>query len=122
MPWSERHARDIPEATGRIYRYSTDGQLRRMADDRCGIAHTLVWPEPDLLVVGDTVQTTLASTASKEIAHTLRLWQAGLDRLFVTPARFTMSAAHLQTAPQDGGLSGLPTPARGKPPNRFGPM
>lgn len=170
--------RDIPEATGRIYRYSADGQLRQMADDLYGIANTLVWPEPDLLVVGDTVQNTLyqyrirpdglgprrvfaaglerglPDGSTTDAAG--RVWNArvvggyalaclegdgrlaayhdlpcswptscafggaGLDRLFVTSARFTMSAEHLLTAPQEGGLFDLPTTACGKPPNRFG--
>jgi sugar lactone lactonase YvrE len=50
---------EIPAATGRLYRYTPEGQLTQVSDDRFGIANTLVWPEPDMLVVGDTLENTL---------------------------------------------------------------
>lgn len=50
---------DIPAATGRLYRYTPEGRLTRVTDDLFGIANTLVWPEPDLLVVADTLQNAL---------------------------------------------------------------
>ncbi|WP_431301157.1 SMP-30/gluconolactonase/LRE family protein [Tabrizicola sp. BL-A-41-H6] len=172
--------KDIPGATGHIYRFAPDGHLRQMADDLYGIANTLVWPEPDLLVVADTLQNTLyqyrigpdglgpRAVFAAGLERGLpdgsttdaagRVWNArvvggyalacletdgrlaayhdlpcswptscafggaGLDRLFVTSARFTMNAEHLQTAPQEGGLFEVATTARGKPPNRFGQM
>ncbi len=170
--------KDISEATGRLYRYGPDGKLRQMSEDRFGIANTLVWPERDILVVGDTLQNTLyqyrigadglgprqvfAAGLDRGLPDgsttdaTGRVWNArvvggyalacletdgrlagyhalpcswptscafggvGLDRLFATSARFTMSAEHLQAEPQEGGLFEISTTARGKPPNRFG--
>lgn len=50
---------DIPEATGRLYRYTPDGVLSRVTDDLFGITNTLVWPEPDVLVVADTLENAL---------------------------------------------------------------
>jgi sugar lactone lactonase YvrE len=43
-----------------------------------------------------------------------------LDTLFVTSARFTMSAQHLAANPQEGGLFALRLGVRGVPSNRFG--
>ncbi|RWH68558.1 SMP-30/gluconolactonase/LRE family protein [Mesorhizobium sp.] len=45
---------------------------------------------------------------------------AGLDTLFVTSARFTMSAGHLAANPSEGGLFALKPGVRGVPANRFG--
>ena len=45
---------------------------------------------------------------------------AGLDTLFVTSARFTMSAGHLAANPSEGGLFALKPGVRGVPGNRFG--
>ncbi|MDX8452129.1 SMP-30/gluconolactonase/LRE family protein [Mesorhizobium sp. VK9D] len=42
------------------------------------------------------------------------------DVLFVTSARFTMSADHLQANPQEGGLFAIRPGVRGAPANRFG--
>ncbi len=43
-----------------------------------------------------------------------------LDTLFVTSARFTMSAEHLAANPHEGGLFALRPGVRGVPGNRFG--
>jgi len=43
----------------------------------------------------------------------------GLSRMFVTSARFTMEAAHLDANPQEGGLFALETGFRGVAPHRF---
>ncbi|HEV7254264.1 MAG TPA: SMP-30/gluconolactonase/LRE family protein [Mesorhizobium sp.] len=43
-----------------------------------------------------------------------------LSTLFVTSARFTMSAGHLAANPQEGGLFAVDTSVRGLPENRFG--
>jgi sugar lactone lactonase YvrE len=43
-----------------------------------------------------------------------------LDTLFVTSARFTMTAAHLAAAPFEGGLFAIPGAGKGRAPNRFG--
>ncbi|TPI37355.1 SMP-30/gluconolactonase/LRE family protein [Mesorhizobium sp. B3-1-6] len=45
---------------------------------------------------------------------------AGLDTLFVTSARFTMSAEHLVANPSEGGLFALKPGVRGVAANRFG--
>jgi sugar lactone lactonase YvrE len=50
---------DIPEATGQLYRYSPDGTLTRLTEDRFGITNTLVWPAPDRLVTADTLANAL---------------------------------------------------------------
>jgi sugar lactone lactonase YvrE len=50
---------EMPGATGRIHRYAPDGTLAVVTGDRFGIANTLVWPDPDVLVVGDTLQNAL---------------------------------------------------------------
>ncbi len=50
---------DIPAPTGRLYRYGPDGVLAQVSDDLFGISNTLVWPEPGLLVVADTLENAL---------------------------------------------------------------
>ncbi|MDX8448013.1 SMP-30/gluconolactonase/LRE family protein [Mesorhizobium captivum] len=45
---------------------------------------------------------------------------ADLDTLFVTSARFTMGAGHLDANPHEGGLFALRPGVRGVPGNRFG--
>jgi sugar lactone lactonase YvrE len=45
---------------------------------------------------------------------------ADLETLFVTSARFTMSAEHLDAAPHEGGVFALRPGVRGVPSNRFG--
>lgn len=51
--------RDITAAAGRLYRYAPDGRLSQVSDDLYGIANTLVWPEPNRLVVADTTKNSL---------------------------------------------------------------
>jgi sugar lactone lactonase YvrE len=170
---------DIPAATGRLYRYTGDGRLAQVSDDHFGIANTLVWPEPGVLVVGDTLENTLyryeigpdGRLGPREVfAAGLgrglpdgsctdaqgQVWNArvvgghavarlakdgallgfvelpcswptsctfggsGLDTLYVTSARFTLSADHLDAAPFEGGLFSVPSAGRGRAPNRFG--
>lgn len=169
---------DIPAATGRLWRYGPDGDLRLMADDRFGIANTLVWPRPDLLVAGDTLLNTLfayplrgdgslgpravwaagiargfpdgsctdaagrvwnarvaggaavachAPDGTLEALHDLPcLWPTScafggpdLTTLYVTSARFTMTAEHLAAHPQEGALFALPGIGQGRPAWRF---
>jgi len=43
----------------------------------------------------------------------------GLDRLYVTSARFTMDQDHLASNPQEGGLFEVDVGMRGRPANRF---
>jgi len=50
----------------------------------------------------------------------LRLRGADQSTLFVTSARFTMTADHLAAHPLEGGLFALSPGVRGAPPNRFG--
>ncbi|ESX96153.1 MULTISPECIES: SMP-30/gluconolactonase/LRE family protein [unclassified Mesorhizobium] len=45
---------------------------------------------------------------------------AKLDTLFVTSARFTMTAEHLDAHPNEGGVFALRPGERGRPSNRFG--
>jgi sugar lactone lactonase YvrE len=73
---------DIPEATGRLYRYTPDGVLSQVTDDLFGITNTLVWPDPDILVVADTLENALYRY---RIGHDGRLgprevFAQGLDR------------------------------------------
>lgn len=50
---------EIPAATGRLYRYASDGTLARVSEDLLGITNTLVWPAPDRLVTADTLANAL---------------------------------------------------------------
>jgi sugar lactone lactonase YvrE len=50
---------EIPAATGRLYRYSPDGILARVSEDRFGITNTLAWPAPDRLWTADTLANAL---------------------------------------------------------------
>jgi sugar lactone lactonase YvrE len=50
---------DIPEATGRLWRYAPNGTLARVGDDPFGIANTLVWPDPGRLWTADTLENAL---------------------------------------------------------------
>jgi len=52
---------DIPQSTGRLYRYDPDGRLTLLSEDRFGITNTLVFPSPDRLVTADTLTNTLYS-------------------------------------------------------------
>ena len=170
---------DIPAATGRLYRYAPDGRLAQISADLFGIANTLVWPRPDVLVTADTLANTLyrypigpdgqlgprsillegftpglpdgsctddqgqvwnarvvGGAAVARIAldgqvtalHGLPCsWPTSccfggpdLATLYVTSARFTMTADHLRAHPQEGGLFALRPGVRGLPPYRFG--
>lgn len=50
---------EIAAPTGRLYRYTIDGRLAQVSNDRFGITNTLVWPQSDQLIVGDTLQNAL---------------------------------------------------------------
>lgn len=47
--------RDIPQATGRIYRYPPGGPVQAVGKDRFGITNTLAFPAPDRLWTADTL-------------------------------------------------------------------
>lgn len=170
---------EIPAATGRLYRYTPDGVLTRVSEDRFGISNTLVWPDPDVLIVADTLENTLyryrigpeGRLGPREVYATAldrglpdgsctdaegRVWNArvvgghavaclgrdgalaryvdlpcswptscafggrDLDTLYVTSARFTMTQAHLETAPWEGGIFAVPGAGRGRAPYRLG--
>lgn len=51
--------KDIVSATGRIYRYTPDGKLNRVAEDCFGITNTLVFPAADRLFTADTLANTI---------------------------------------------------------------
>lgn len=53
--------KDIVSATGRIYRYTPDGQLSRVSDDRFGIANTLAFPSDGRLITADTLANAIYS-------------------------------------------------------------
>ena len=105
-PFFERFARGLPDgscmdAEGYIWncrvvggsclaRIAPDGSLDRLADLPCS------WP-------------TSCAFGGED-----------LDTLFVTSARFTMSAQHLAANPVEGGLFALRPGVRGVPANRFG--
>lgn len=170
---------DIPQATGRIYRYAVDGTLTRVSDDCFGITNTLAFPAPDRLLTADTLanavyayrvgadgrlhdRQTLLSGFPRGLPDGScldargRLWTArvagggcltclapdgrveavidlpcswptscafggpDLATLFVTSARFTMTADHLAQNPQEGALFALDVGATGRPVPRFG--
>lgn len=47
--------RDIPQATGSLYRYSPGGSVTRVSGDLFGITNTLSFPAPDCLLTADTL-------------------------------------------------------------------
>lgn len=47
---------DMTEVSGRLYRFTHDGTLTRVSDDRFGITNTFVWPTPERLVTADTTR------------------------------------------------------------------
>ncbi len=170
--------RDVPEATGQIWRYGPDGSLRRMSGDRFGIMNTLVFPTADRLVAADTLANALygyriapeglvdrqlllegfprglpdgSCLDAKGRVWTARVvggacltcmapdgtveevvdlpcsWPTSctfggpdLATLYVTSARFTMSAEHLAANPQEGGLFACEPGVRGVSAYRFG--
>lgn len=173
--------RDIPAATGRIYRYDPAGTLTRVSDDCFGIVNTLAFPRADLLLTADTLANTVYSyhvgtgghlTQRKPVMSGFarglpdgscldawgRLWTARvagggcvtcmtadgtleavidlpcswptscafggpeLSVLYVTSARFAMSADHLAANPQEGALFAINPGVEGRPAHRFGAM
>lgn len=50
---------DITANTGRIYRYSSAGELTCVCDDQFGITNTFVWPTPQQLITADTTCNTM---------------------------------------------------------------
>lgn len=52
-------ARDITEATGRIYRVTAAGQVSPVTSDRFGITNSFVWTEAGDLITADTLENTL---------------------------------------------------------------
>lgn len=171
--------RDIPAATGTIYRYTADGVLRRVCDDVFGITNTLAFPKDDLLLTADTLANTIYAysigkggqlserksvlagfprglpdgsclddegrlwtarvaggscltciTPDGRVEHVVDLpctWPTSctfggpnLGTLYVTSARFTMSADHLAANPHEGGLFAVDVGVRGRPAHRFG--
>lgn len=53
--------RDIPQATGRIYRYESRGGITQVGSDRFGIVNTLAFPAPCQLVTADTLANAIYS-------------------------------------------------------------
>ncbi|MEI6797973.1 MAG: SMP-30/gluconolactonase/LRE family protein [Pseudomonadota bacterium] len=51
--------RDIPQATGKIYRYTQSGGLQQVCDDAFGITNTLVFPDKTHLITADTLANTI---------------------------------------------------------------
>ena len=51
--------RDIPHATGKIYRYTTAGGVQCVSDEAFGITNTLAFPDPHHLITADTLANTL---------------------------------------------------------------
>ncbi len=171
--------KEITADTGALYRVTGDGNVRRICNDRFGIANTLVWPGGDRLITADTTKNALyvyfidpgtgmlsdRRTIVEGFARGLPdgscidaegfFWNCrvvggscvarftpdgGLDRivelpcswptscafggadlatLFVTSARFTMSADYLAAHPQEGGLFAVDAGVAGVLPNCF---
>lgn len=74
--------RDIPLATGRIYRFSPNGQIARVCDDFFGITNTLAFPASDRLVTADTLANTIYSyrIGPKGTLHDRKILSAGFPR------------------------------------------
>ena len=118
------------------YRIESSGQLvgrrtilagfaRGLPDGSCVDAEGMIWTAR---VVGGTCLTRM--TPDGEVVDVVEIpcsWPTScafggpnLDTLFVTSARFTMDAAHLDRNPQEGGLFALRPGVRGRRQNRFG--
>ena len=52
---------DVPSAEGGLYRYTADGALARLSEDRFGIVNTLVFPSEGRLITADTLANTILS-------------------------------------------------------------
>ena len=102
-----------------------EGYLRGLPDGSCLDAEGMIWTAR---VVGGACLTRM--TPEGEVVGTVELpcsWPTScafggeeLDTLFVTSARFTMDAAHLERHPHEGGLFALKPGVRGRLANRFG--
>jgi sugar lactone lactonase YvrE len=98
---------------------------RGLPDGSCLDAEDHVW---NCRVVGGSCVLRIAPDGKPErVAELSCSWPtscafggAELDTLFVTSARFTMSAEHLDAAPHEGGVFALRPGVRGVPSNRFG--
>ncbi|AZO70415.1 MULTISPECIES: SMP-30/gluconolactonase/LRE family protein [unclassified Mesorhizobium] len=170
----------ITSDEGQLYRVGSDGDVRRLGEERFGITNTMVWLPDGRFVTADTMKNALYSYGWDDRAGRLgqafpffagferglpdgscldaegHVWNcrvvggsclvriapdgrldrivelpcswptscafggADLDTLFVTSARFTMSAEHLAAYPFEGGLFALRPGVRGMPANRFG--
>ncbi|KAA3450799.1 gluconolactonase [Mesorhizobium sp. SARCC-RB16n] len=98
---------------------------RGLPDGSCLDAEGYIW---NCRVVGGSCLARIAPDGSLDrIAELPCSWPTScafggenLDTLFVTSARFTMSADHLEANPQEGGLFALRPGVQGAPANRFG--
>ncbi|TIP01858.1 MAG: SMP-30/gluconolactonase/LRE family protein [Mesorhizobium sp.] len=98
---------------------------RGLPDGSCLDAEGYVW---NCRVVGGSCLARIASDGRLDrIVELPCSWPTscafggiGLDTLFVTSARFTMSAEHLAANPFEGGLFAIKPGVRGVPANRFG--
>jgi len=98
---------------------------RGLPDGSCMDADGYVW---NCRVVGGSCLVRIAPDGSLDrVAELPCSWPTScafggedLDTLFVTSARFTMSAQHLAAYPVEGGLFALRPGVRGTPANRFG--
>lgn len=48
-------AANITESTGRLYRYTPQGEIISLSDDFFGITNTLIWPDRHHLITADTL-------------------------------------------------------------------
>lgn len=102
-----------------------DGFQRGLPDGSCMDADGFIW---NCRVVGGSCLARIAPDGRLDrIVELPCSWPtscafggADLDTLFVTSARFTMSAEHLEAHPHEGGLFALRPVERGVRSNRFG--
>ncbi|MBE0455195.1 MAG: SMP-30/gluconolactonase/LRE family protein [Roseovarius sp.] len=52
---------DITEATGQLFRITSDGQVQRVSDDLFGITNTLIWAQNGRLITADTLKNEIYS-------------------------------------------------------------
>lgn len=171
--------RDISADTGSIYRYTAEGGLRQVSNDRFGITNTFAFPSRGELLTADTLANTIFSyqigpegqLSGRRLVMSGfprglpdgscldaegRLWTArvaggscltrlsadgrvdkvvelpcswptsctfggpDLATLYVTSARFTLTADQLAANPQEGGLFALNPDVQGRAANLFG--
>lgn len=74
--------RDIPQATGSLYRYSPDGTVTRVTSDLFGITNTLAFPAPDHLLTADTMANAIYSyrIGADGLLHGRKTLQQGFPR------------------------------------------